>query len=70
VIPHYDAPDYDTAIEEGMTFTIEPMLTLGTKDWDIWDDGWTVVTKDRRRSAQFEHTLVVTATGADVLTFP
>ena len=43
-----------------MTFTIEPMLTLGTHDWDMWDDGWTVVTKDRRRSAQFEHTLLVT----------
>ena len=43
-----------------MTFTIEPMLTLGTHEWDMWDDGWTVVTKDRTRSAQFEHTLLVT----------
>ena len=43
-----------------MTFTIEPMLNLGTPDYDMWDDGWTVVTKDRKRSAQFEHTLLVT----------
>ncbi len=53
-----------------MTFTIEPMLTLGTIDYDVWDDGWTVVTKDRRRSAQFEHTVAVTPTGADILTLP
>jgi methionyl aminopeptidase len=70
IIPHYDDPRFDTTIETGMTFTIEPMLTLGTIDWDIWDDGWTVVTKDRRRTAQFEHTLVVTDTGAEVLTLP
>jgi methionyl aminopeptidase len=70
VIPHYDEPGYDTVMEEGMTFTIEPMLTLGTKDWDMWDDGWTVVTRDGRRSAQFEHTLVVTGDGAEILTLP
>lgn len=71
VIPHYDsAPDHSTVIQEGMVFTIEPMLTLGRYDWDMWDDGWTVVTKDRLRSAQFEHTLVVTSAGAEVLTLP
>ena len=70
VIPHYDDERYDAPIEEGMTFTIEPMLTLGTKEWDMWDDHWTVVTKDHRNSAQFEHTLLVTATGAEVLTLP
>lgn len=70
VIPHYDDPRFDTTMETGMTFTIEPMLTLGTTEWDLWDDGWTVVTRDRRRSAQFEHTLVVTETGAEVLTLP
>ena len=59
-----------TFIETGMTFTIEPMLNLGTPDYDMWDDGWTVVTKDRRRSAQFEHTLLVTEDGAEVLTHP
>jgi len=68
IIPHYDTVHFDAVIEEGMTFTIEPMLTLGTHTWDMWDDDWTVVTKDRLRSAQFEHTLVVTATGAEILT--
>ena len=70
VIPHYDDERYDTIIEAGMTFTIEPMLTLGTFEWDMWDDNWTVVTKDRKRSAQFEHTIVVTETGAEILTLP
>ena len=51
---------YDDLIEVGMTFTIEPMLNLGTHEWEMWDDNWTVVTKDGRRSAQFEHTLLVT----------
>ena len=53
-----------------MTFTIEPMITLGGIDWDLWDDGWTVTTKDKSWTAQFEHTLVVTDTGAEVLTLP
>ncbi|MCL2730983.1 MAG: type I methionyl aminopeptidase [Actinomycetia bacterium] len=70
IIPHYDDPRATTVMRPGMTFTIEPMLTLGTFEYDIWDDGWTVVTKDRRRTAQFEHTLVVTADGAEVLTLP
>ena len=71
VVPHYDAaPSYDTLIEPGMTFTIEPMLNLGTESWDMWDDDWTVVTADRRRSAQFEHTIVVTERGAEILTLP
>jgi len=71
VVPHYDAaPMYDTVIEPGMTFTIEPMLNLGTHEWQMWDDGWTVVTRDRSRSAQFEHTLLVTDSGAEILTLP
>jgi methionyl aminopeptidase len=71
VIPHYDtAPQYATLIEPGMVFTIEPMLNLGTPDCVTWDDGWTVLTADGRRSAQFEHTLVVTDTGAEILTLP
>jgi methionyl aminopeptidase len=71
VIPHYDAaPYHDTIIETGMVFTIEPMINLGTHEWEAWEDGWTIVTRDRRRSAQFEHTLVVTDTGAEVLTLP
>jgi methionyl aminopeptidase len=70
VIPHYDDPRADTVLRPGMTFTIEPMLTLGTAEWHLWEDGWTVVTADGRRAAQFEHTLVVTDTGAEVLTLP
>lgn len=68
VIPHYDAPEHDTVIEAGMVFTIEPMLTLGGIEWDLWDDDWTVVTRDRSLTAQFEHTLVVTERGAEILT--
>jgi methionyl aminopeptidase len=71
VVPHYDsAPLHDRVIEPGMVFTIEPMLNLGTPDWEMWDDGWTVVTADLRRSAQFEHTLLVTESGAEILTLP
>jgi methionyl aminopeptidase len=70
VIPHYDDPRNDTLMESGMTFTIEPMITLGTDDYDIWEDNWTVVTKDRRWTAQFEHTLAVTDTGCEILTLP
>ncbi len=70
IVPHYDSPYYDNVIEAGMTFTIEPMLCLGTYEWDMWDDDWTVVTKDKKRSAQFEHTLLVTADGAEILTLP
>ncbi|MDP1876702.1 MAG: type I methionyl aminopeptidase [Actinomycetota bacterium] len=70
VIPHYDDPRLTMVLEPGMTFTIEPMITLGTFDYDIWDDTWTVVTKDRRWTAQFEHTLLVTPTGAEILTLP
>lgn len=71
VVPHYDAaPLYETVIEPGMVFTIEPMLNLGTPDWIMWDDDWTVLTADGRRSAQFEHTLLVTDDGAEILTLP
>jgi len=70
IIPHYDEPRFNDEILPGMTFTIEPMLNLGTHEWVMWDDGWTVVTADGRRSAQFEHTLLVTADGAEVLTHP
>ena len=70
VVPHYDEPSATTVIEPGMTFTIEPMLTIGTYDYEIWPDGWTVVTADGRRSAQFEHTVLVTADGAEILTLP
>lgn len=71
IVPHYDAaPLYADLMEEGMVFTIEPMLTLGTVEWDQWDDGWTVLTKDKGRTAQYEHTIVVTEGGAEILTLP
>lgn len=71
IIPHYDsAPLHDDVIEVGMVFTIEPMLTLGTVEWEQWEDGWTVVTRDRGRTAQWEHTVVVRPDGAEILTVP
>jgi methionyl aminopeptidase len=70
IVPHYDDPAVQTVIETGMTFTIEPMLTLGTIEYDVWPDNWTVLTKDRKRTAQFEHTLLVTESGAEILTLP
>jgi methionyl aminopeptidase len=70
IIPHYDDPGATTIMEAGMTFTIEPMITLGTIDYDVWSDDWTITTKDKLRTAQFEHTLAVTETGAEVLTIP
>ena len=70
VVLHYDDPDVETELEPGMTFTIEPMINLGSLDYEIWDDGWTVVTTDRKWTAQFEHTIVVTEDGAEVLTLP
>src|ERR1700739_4396832 len=68
VVLHYDQPSVTTVLEPGMTFTIEPMINLGSLDYEIWDDGWTVATKDRKWTAQFEHTLVVTDDGAEILT--
>jgi methionyl aminopeptidase len=71
IIPHYDsAPLYSDVMEVGMVFTIEPMLTLGTHKWEMWKDDWTVTTADKSITAQFEHTLVVTETGAEILTLP
>lgn len=70
VIPHYDSPAFDTVMEVGMTFTIEPMLTLGDYRSHVWPDGWTVVTNDGSRCAQFEHSLAVTPDGAEILTLP
>jgi methionyl aminopeptidase len=65
---HYDNPSARMELVPGMTFTIEPMITIGDWRHEMWDDGWTAVTKDRSRTAQFEHTLVVTETGAEILT--
>lgn len=68
VILHHDNQRDHTTLEPGMTLTIEPMINLGTLDYDMWDDDWTVQTKDKKWSAQFEHTLVVTDDGCEVLT--
>ena len=70
VVPHYDDPSATTVLETGMTFTIEPMINLGTHEWTMWADGWTIVTADLRRSAQFEHTVLVTDSGVEILTLP
>lgn len=70
VVLHYDEPDTDTVLEPGMVFTIEPMINLGGLEYEVWDDDWTVATADRKWTAQFEHTLVVTEDGAEILTLP
>ncbi|WP_375491192.1 type I methionyl aminopeptidase [uncultured Jatrophihabitans sp.] len=69
-ILHYDEPRSTTIMEPGMTFTIEPMLALGGVDWFMWDDDWTVLTKDGSWVAQWEHSLVVTDDVAEILTLP
>ena len=70
IVPHYEDSSYDTPLEPTMTFTIEPMLTLGTIDYGVWSDGWTAVTRDTKRTAQFEHTILVTHSGVEILTLP
>mgnify|MGYP005810227117 CR=1 FL=1 len=65
---HYYEPRAATVMEEGMVFTIEPMLTAGRPDHVVWPDGWTAVAADGRRAAQFEHTILVTRDGAEILT--
>ena len=64
---HYYDPRNNMIMKPGMVFTIEPMITLGTWQFRMWDDEWTAVTADGKRTAQFEHTVVVTDTGVDVL---
>lgn len=66
---HYGKPDTGMVLQEGMTFTIEPMLNAGSRHSKLSkNDGWTVTTRDRRLSAQWEHTLAVTSQGCEVLT--
>ena len=65
---HYGEPGTGLRIEAGMTFTIEPMINAGKRHVKILPDGWTVITRDRRPSAQWEHTLLVTPDGCEVLT--
>ncbi len=67
-VAHFFEPNNSTIMEEGMTFTIEPMINAGCAECVIWPDKWTAVTRDLARSAQFEHTLLVTAGGVEILT--
>ena len=67
-IPHYYDHSARTILKPGMIFTIEPMINMGSKKDEIWDDDWTAVTIDRLPSAQFEHTLLVTDKGVEILT--
>ena len=66
---HYGRPGTGAALKEGMTFTIEPMINQGKRHTRVLSDGWTAVTKDRKLSAQWEHTILVTPTGYDILTY-
>lgn len=70
VVLHYDSDAYTDVLTPGMTLTIEPMINLGGLDYDIWDDGWTVANRDKKFTAQFEHTIVITETGNEILTLP
>ena len=65
---HYGTPGTGIPLEAGMTFTIEPMINAGRRQVKVLPDGWTVVTRDRRPSAQWEHTVLVTRDGCEVLT--
>jgi len=67
---HYYEPRSRTLMEEGQVFTIEPMITQGRPDHVVWSDGWTAATVDGQRAAQFEHTVLVTGEGAEILTVP
>jgi len=69
-ILHYDEPRASTILEPGMTFTVEPMLTLGGVQWYGWDDDWTILTSDGSWVAQWEHSIAVTEDGAEILTAP
>ncbi|QMV85536.1 type I methionyl aminopeptidase [Corynebacterium hindlerae] len=70
VVLHYDSDAYTDILEPGMTLTIEPMINLGSLDYDIWDDDWTVQNRDGKFTAQFEHTIVITDNGNEILTIP
>ena len=67
-IPHYGTAGKGKKLSPGMVFTIEPMINVGTHEVELLPDGWTAVTKDRALTAQFEHTVVVTKEGVDILT--
>lgn len=66
-VPHLGPPGQGPRLRPGMVFTIEPMINAGGPEWLLLDDGWTVITKDRSLSAQFEHTIAVTKDGPEIL---
>ena len=68
-ILHYGVPGTGVSLQPGMTFTIEPMINLGKRHIKLLPDDWTVITKDRKLSAQWEHTILVTETGYEILTW-
>lgn len=70
VVLHYDSTVYRDILEPGMTLTIEPMINLGGLDYTVWDDDWTVQNSDFKFTAQFEHTIVITEDGNEILTLP
>jgi methionyl aminopeptidase len=69
-VPNHGAPRQGDKLRVGMVIAIEPMLNLGVDDTETLSDGWTVVTKDRKPSAHFEHTVAITENGPDILTLP
>lgn len=70
VVLHYDSDLYTDVLVPGMTLTVEPMINIGGLDYEIWSDGWTVQNTDHKFSAQFEHTIVITEDGNEILTLP
>lgn len=70
VVLHYDSDAFEDVLVPGMTLTVEPMINIGGLAYDVWDDGWTVANRDGKWTAQFEHTIVITPTGNEILTLP
>ncbi|QNE89764.1 type I methionyl aminopeptidase [Corynebacterium incognita] len=70
IVLHHDSMIYRDVLEPGMTLTIEPMINLGSLDYDVWDDDWTIQNRDGKFTAQCEHTIVITEDGNEILTLP
>lgn len=70
IIPHFDSDKFTDEIVAGMIFTVEPMLVTGSQAWRQWNDNWTIVTQDGSWCAQYEHTILITDEGPEILTLP